>query len=593
MLRDRRLAALFGVSLLLTALIFLAYGFGALRSLELSSVDKRFKLRGTTIGSAAKDVVLVKIDDVTFSDLNQRWPFPRSEHAQLIDTLKADGAKVIVMDIQFTEPSEDPAEDSALLNSVGNAGNVVLATAEADERGRTRVLGGDDTVASVNAVVGNSLFPEDTGAVIRRFERTRAGIPTLPIAAAVRAGAKVDKTEFGRDGDGTAWIDYAGPPGTVKSISYSTVLNGKAPKNFFKNKVVVVGATDPVLQDVHRTSTSGESEMAGPEIQANAITTVINGFRLHGAPTWFNCLLILLLGFATPLASLKFGPRGAFAAALSTAVFFTFATFIVFNAGWITLYVYPMLALVLSTIAAVGVNFVAASYERERVRDVFSRFVSDQVVDQVLAESGNEGVKLGGKRIESTILFSDLRGFTSFAEKLPPEEVIEVLNRYLTEMSDAILDNNGTLVSFMGDGIMAVFGAPITNNNHADQGLLAAREMLARMRQFNQWMEEQGLGEGFKMGIGLKTGIVMSGNVGSERRLEYTAIGDTTNTGARLEALTKGTPYQLYMSGTTRDALSEQHDDIEFVEELPIRGRDEHEQVYGLVETDRRFIPEK
>ena len=154
-------------------------------------------------------------------------------------------------------------------------------------------------------------------------------------------------------------------------------------------------------------------------------------------------------------------------------------------------------------------------------------------------------------------MFSDLRGFTSFAETLEPAQVIASLNRYLTAMSEAILDHGGTLVAYMGDGIMAVFGAPLEQDDHADRALAAAREMLDRLEGFNEWLREEGLHEGFKMGIGLNSGQVMSGHVGSERRLEYTALGDTTNTAARLEGMTKGTPYQLYVADSTRSRLTQ------------------------------------
>ena len=130
-----------------------------------------------------------------------------------------------------------------------------------------------------------------------------------------------------------------------------------------------------------------------------------------------------------------------------------------------------------------------------------------------------------------------------------------MLNRYLTGMSDAILDHDGTLVAYMGDGIMAVFGAPLKQENHPDRALAAARDMLARLEGFNQSLREEELHDGFKMGIGLNSGPVMSGNVGSERRLEYTALGDTTNTAARLEGMTKGTPHQLFLADSTREAL--------------------------------------
>ena len=184
--------------------------------------------------------------------------------------------------------------------------------------------------------------------------------------------------------------------------------------------------------------------------------------------------------------------------------------------------------------------------------------------------------------MDATVLFSDLRGFTAFAEAREPEQVIEVLNRYLTAMSDAILDHGGTLVAYMGDGIMAVFGAPVAAGDHADRALDAARAMLARLEEFNAWMREDGLGDGFKMGIGLHSGPVMSGNVGSARRLEYAAIGDTTNTAARLEGMTKGTPYQLFVGEPTRDRLAAPPDELEFVSELEVRGRERGIRVWGL-----------
>jgi adenylate cyclase len=183
-------------------------------------------------------------------------------------------------------------------------------------------------------------------------------------------------------------------------------------------------------------------------------------------------------------------------------------------------------------------------------------------------------------------MFSDLRGFTSFAETLQPEQVIDALNRYLTAMSEAILNHGGTLVAYMGDGIMAVFGAPLKQDDHADRALAAARDMLDRLRGFNGWLREQELHDGFKMGIGLNTGPVMSGNVGSERRLEYTALGDTTNTAARLEGMTKGTPYQLYVADSTRAALRNPADDLAEVGEFEVRGRKAKIKLWSLEGTE-------
>ena len=204
------------------------------------------------------------------------------------------------------------------------------------------------------------------------------------------------------------------------------------------------------------------------------------------------------------------------------------------------------------------------------------------MVDQVLSEGEGE-LQLGGVRRESTVLFSDLRGFTSYSEAREPGEVVEVLNVYLGEMTDAIMDHGGTLVSYIGDGIMAVFGAPLEQDDHADRAIAAAQEMLeVRLPSFCRWMQESGHGEGFQMGIGLNSGDVMSGQVGSERRREYTTIGDTTNTASRLEGMTKGTPHSVFISDSTKQARVSPEPDLVNVGELEVRGREMPLQVWSL-----------
>jgi adenylate cyclase len=168
---------------------------------------------------------------------------------------------------------------------------------------------------------------------------------------------------------------------------------------------------------------------------------------------------------------------------------------------------------------------------------------------------------------------------------VPADEVIEVLNDYLTEMSDAILDSGGTLVAYMGDGIMAVFGAPIEADDHAERALKAAREMLReRLPRFNRWLKENGFRDGFRMGIGLSSGPLMSGTVGSSRRLEYAAIGDTTNTAARLESMTKRMPHSILISESTRRLLRQPPDDLVFVGEVDVPGKRSKISLWTLAE---------
>jgi adenylate cyclase len=220
--------------------------------------------------------------------------------------------------------------------------------------------------------------------------------------------------------------------------------------------------------------------------------------------------------------------------------------------------------------------------ERERLRGVFARFVPEHVVDEVLARTDDD-LRLGGSRDIGTVMFTDLRGFTSYSEATAPQRVIELLNEYFSEMIDAIFEQGGTLVGYRGDGVLAVFGAPIPSEDHADSALAAAREMLeVRLPRFNRWLRERGLGDGFAMGIGLNSGHFMSGNVGSPRQLEYTVHGDTVNTASRLEGMTKTTERSILVAESTRDALLDPPGDLSFVGEFEVRGRESKIRIWTL-----------
>ena len=281
----------------------------------------------------------------------------------------------------------------------------------------------------------------------------------------------------------------------------------------------------------------------------------------------------MLLGMLPPLAHARLRLTAALAVSAGAAAAYSGLVQLAFAAGTILPFTYPIAAVAISSVATLCVAYAAETFERQRVRDVFRRFVPERVVDEALAMAG-EGSLLGGRRLQSTVLFCDLRGFTSFAELLSAERVIEVLNRYLGEMSDAILGQDGTVVSYAGDGIMAVFGAPVEQPDHADRAVAAARAMLEeRLPRFNAWLRDQGLAGDFRIGIGINSGMVMSGHVGSERRLEYTAIGDTTNTAARLEAMTKDTPHQILISDTTRSMLRRDAPDLVYIDAIAARGK--------------------
>ena len=445
----------------------------------------------------------------------------------------------------------------------------MLATTEVTEKGEPNLIFDQSALEELGARAGNANLPTDKDGIIRRFPFEVEGLKGFAIVAAeVARQREITRDEMGAD---LQWIDYAGSPGTVTSYSYSRVHDGKVPPNVFKDKVVVVGATAPSLQDIHATPTG--AVMAGPEIQANAVATAMRGFPLRSLPSLWNIVLIVALGLVVPLVSLRAGPLVSVAVGIVSYALFSLGTQVAFESGTVSSYIYPTAALAMATVGSVGAHYTLAAFERERVRDVFSRFVPEQVVDQVLAQADAD-LRLQGKELVTTVMFSDLRGFTSSAEDMPAENVITVLNYYLQEMSEAILAHGGTLVCYMGDGIYAIFGAPLEQEDHADRALAASREMLLeRLPKFNDWMREQGHGEGYLMGIGLNSGPVMTGNVGHERRMDYTAVGDVVNTASRIEGMTKGTPYSVLIAESTIEMMSERPIDLVFYDELEVRGR--------------------
>ena len=573
-LRRRRLkiGLLLGCAVVLTAITLAAKGSGGLDRIELSSIDARFAVRGTQ--GAPKDIVVVAIDDVSFEDLHLRFQdWPRTFHARVLRNLAKAKPKAVIFDVQITEPSKDINDDIALYDAAGVARPVIFATTEVDEDGGTGVFGNTakrsaDNLARIGAKAAHGLFPIDAGGVIRRMDYSIKKLQTVGIATAATVTKRPVPAPSGFTG--SELIDYAGPPGTVDTVSYSKVYRGSVPASRFRGKVVVVGPTAPSLQDVHATSTGG-GEMAGAEIQANAYETARRGFPLRGAGATLDTAIIVLLGLLAPLLTMRIPVLRVLPIVGVVAAGFLVAAQVAFDSGTVLLVAAPIAALLLTTVGSFAVEFFTETRERRRLRATFSRFVPEAVVDQVV-ERGD--ARLGGERLFSTVLFCDLRGFTSFSENLPAEQVIELLNHYLGEMSAAILDHGGTLVAYMGDGIMAVFGAPIELEDHADRAYGAAREMMGvRLPRFNAWINEQGMGGGdFLMGIGLNSGPVMSGNVGSERRMEYTAVGDTTNTAARLEGMTKGSGHQLFVADSTRALLADPSG-LEHYGDLPIRGR--------------------
>jgi CHASE2 domain-containing sensor protein len=334
---------------------------GAFGSVERGSRALRFELRGTEV---PKRVTVVAIDDLTFSRLDDQWPFRRSIHAEAIDMLRKAGAREIVYDIQFTEPTQRK-EDQALMAAVQRAGNVILATTQMDRDGRTNVLGGDDNLRALHARAGAANLFSDPGGTITRFPYEVSNLKTLPVVTAEQVrGRALDPRRFGGDG---AWIEYRGRPGRFDTISFASLLSGRFDRSLVAGRIVVVGTSDPTLQDLHATPTSGTELMSGPEIQANAIETALDGAPLRSAPPMVNLVLLAALAAAVPLARLRLAPLRAALLILPLGVGFGLFAQLAFDHGWIVDVVAPLSALVAGGVAMVAASYLAESWERQRV----------------------------------------------------------------------------------------------------------------------------------------------------------------------------------------------------------------------------------
>jgi CHASE2 domain-containing sensor protein len=339
---------------------------GALPSLERDSVKARFAVGHR---EAPKDIVVVDIDDKTFNDLEVdgrrvQWPFPRSVHAEMIDTIAAAKPKEIVYDVQFTEPSERWQEDAALFDAISRAGGVVLASTESID-GSTGVLGNERNLSDSNAEAGAANLDNLDG-VISRFPYADAKVRSMSVVTAERVTERrVDPATFP---EGGAWIDWRGGPGTFRTLSFSDVLAGKTDPALLRDAIVVVGASTATLQDVHATpTTTGSTLMSGPEIQANAITTVLEDFPLRDAPTWVAVLLVLAMGLVAPLVRGRVRTSVLVLGTLGLMAGYALGAQAAFALGWMIPFTWPLVTLAVGLVGSLAVTNVVESHERLRV----------------------------------------------------------------------------------------------------------------------------------------------------------------------------------------------------------------------------------
>lgn len=598
----RRLLTL-GLGLFLAALAWAAQAAGVFAALDRKLLDFYFVARGER--ETLSPIVIVAIDFESLQRVEHRWPWPRSIHAQLIRKLALAGAGVVAFDILFLDP--DPAHDPDLARAAEAAGNVVWASTFVSTDQQRFQLNQHRTPTPAlqvpSAGFGYVGLPFDPDGYVRRTVPFRHfGSQLYNSFDVVIAERYRRKPLFHQSGNGSRWrnsrgawasvekdgslfINFTGPPATFPIIPYIRVLEGKVPPEALKDKIVLVGATTEAADSFFtpfysRLLPETNRTMSGVEIHANTVNMYLEGEALERAGWAWTVLLFLIIGIiGSSLADqrrhwLTVSVLAAVLAAYLAAGYLLFAT----SNVWLAV-AGPVVGAPLVWGALAFYGFIVERKEKHFVRSTLELYVNPAVVEEVISL----GIDLapGGKRRTLTILFSDIRGFTGLSERLSPEVMVDILNRHFTASSEIILNSRGTLDKFIGDAIMAFWGAPAPHEDHALVAVKAAIAMQAAAKELDKLLQAR-LGERFMIGVGINTGDAVVGHIGSPRRMGYTAVGDPTNLASRVESLTKEYQAEILITQTTYDLVKE-HIEAESLGQVSVKGRKEPTAIYRVI----------
>jgi adenylate cyclase len=549
--------------------------------LELKMLDLQFATRGPV--TAGPETVIAAIDEKSINRLG-RFPWPRSTWGRVVDRLTEEGAKIIVFDVFFTEP-ENVASDDLFQKAVMRSGRVILPVVfdlkggflESGFTGQTvdflipaafsalrnreyaavpdakmvlptlhRFSTYAKTLAHINMNPDNDgtlrwemlaiKYLEDYYAPIGlQAARLYRDIPPEHMVLDFAGGIQLGDTLIPTDDIGRMLINYRGPNNTFPHHSISDILDRTLPAGTFRDKIVLIGATAIGIYDLRVTPYS--TNMAGIEKHANVTDNILRGDFLRRAMDLDIPLIIaftLVLGILLP----RLGARaGAVLIIILIGSYTGFVHYLFAAKGIWFSWVYPASALFFCYTTSTAYRFFTEERRARDIRKMFSSYVSKRIVDELIRDPSK--MKLGGERKELTVLFSDIRGFTTFSEQHQPEEVVSELNEYLGAMTNIVFEHDGTLDKFVGDAVMAFWGAPLDQPDHAARAVTCALAMIGKLEELQgKWAAE---GKHIiDIGIGINSGVMVVGNMGAEgKKMDFTVIGDHVNLAARVEGLTR------------------------------------------------------
>ncbi|MFA5129172.1 MAG: adenylate/guanylate cyclase domain-containing protein [Patescibacteria group bacterium] len=545
-----------------TTIVFALFHWQILNWIDLEMTDRLF-LREPI----SDEVVVVSIDNRSIQELGV-WPWPREFHGNLIKKLEAAGAAVIGYDVTFAEKG---IGDEEFFRNIASHENLVFPFEGSISLGSGQFPAFRETLLPLpeireNHEVGHSLFIADMDGTVRRApfliqlgENLSPSFALKILETAEKIKIEIpekfnqeiilDGSIYPLDNFGLARIFFFGPANTFRKYSFVDVLRGDGSLEQFRDKIVLVGSEAADLHDEYFTSSSGGRPVSGVEIHANVVESILQNKTLREESDPKNIFLIILALAAVAAFSVSY-----FKLRFALPLFFVYftaylvAAAVFFSEGTILPIFYPLLVLIFVYGFGVILRYLLIREEKRKLKKYFSLYVAKDVVNEILAHP--EKVKLGGETKNLTILFSDIRGFTSVSEKMGAQSLVGLLNKYLTAMAEIVLDNRGVVDKFIGDAIMAFWGAPLPMENHAEAAVRTALLMSRELKKRNNEWKKLNYPE-IKIGIGLNTGEAVVGNIGSHERFDYTVIGDNVNLASRLEGLTKFYGAGIIVSETT------------------------------------------
>jgi adenylate cyclase len=561
------------IPILLGLLIVSASQAGFWEQAEVGIYDMFYRLRGAE--DPGKDVLIIAIDEKSIAEIGP-LPWPRKVHADLLAALSQ--SRVVAFDLLF-DFLADEESDQLFAESINDNGNTILASMFTYEQDHDHIwdqllLLPHHKFRLVSSGSGFINVPVDRGNTVRHITVADTNYFSVPYPSFSLAIAlsylnltpedlrvKDDHLTAGSlivpvDQEYRTLIHYWGPGGTIPSYSYTDVLKHKYPSETWSGKIILVGVTTPAMMDYFDNPYTTDNLIltnalpsAGVEIHASAVMTYLNALYIRRASSMVNIFLLITIWLISLLMAIRLSPwKAAFSALILVTGIATLYYFIwLIGLLWLNLAAALIMITGIYFVMAVG-NFVRSERERLWIKETFSRYLSPDYVSELI--NNPQEIKLGGVREPISVLFADLRNFTVYSDNEEPEIVISKLNEFFMAMTAIIFKHGGTLDKYLGDGFMAFFGAPVRDDKHAASALNAAIAMIVELAKLNRGWLEKGE-ETLKMGIGINSGFAIIGNIGSENRMDYTAVGRDINIASRLEELNKSYNTKIILGENT------------------------------------------